>query len=569
MDKRMVLITMTGQDRPGIIAAVTAEVAAAGARIRDIEQTVTHTLLSLSLLIDFPPGESDRKPLIKDLLFLAKELGLDLDFQVLSEAEYRRKTTRHAYVVTIMGGEVSAQALARVSRILADHGVNIERIGKLTQGQLRCVEFLISTPPELEVKALTRKLLHAGASLGVDIAVQKESLYRRAKRLVVMDMDSTLIQIEVIDELARLAGVGEQVAAITERAMNGELDFDGSLRARVALLQGMPAAALEEVYRNIPLTPGARTLITVLKRLGFRTAVISGGFRFFTDRLKDDLGLDYAFANQLEIVDGVVTGNLVGRDRRRGAQGAAAGGDRRPRGDHPRPDHRHRRRRQRPADARQGRAGDRLQRQGAGARAGRHPHQPAEHRLDPLPARPLRAGDRRDRRVKLPAPLIAGRLLRRYQRFLADVELEGGRVVTAHTPNTGSMQQCAIPGYRVLISEASNPQRKLQIHPGADRGERPLGRHPHPPHQPGGGGRAAQRGDRRAGRLPGHPGSEIRRQPPRFLPGKGRGAHLRRGQERHPLLLRNHRLLPRRGHDPRPEAPARAAAGEGRRGTGR
>ncbi|AMV73201.1 phosphoserine phosphatase SerB [Desulfuromonas carbonis] len=313
MEKRMVLITMTGQDQPGIIAAVTEEVAAAGARIRDIEQTVTHTLLSLSLLIDFSTGESASKPLIKDLLFLAKELGLDLDFQVLSEAEYRRKTTRHAYVVTIMGGEVNALALARVSRILADHGVNIERVSKLTQGQLRCVEFLISTPPELDVKALTRKLLNAGASLGVDIAVQKESLYRRAKRLVVMDMDSTLIQIEVIDELARIAGVGPQVAAITERAMNGELDFDGSLRARVALLKGMPAAALEEVYRNIPLTPGARTLVTVLKRLGFRTAVISGGFRFFTDRLQADLGLDYAFANQLEIIDGVVTGNLVGQ----------------------------------------------------------------------------------------------------------------------------------------------------------------------------------------------------------------------------------------------------------------
>ena len=312
MNQRMVLVTMTGPDRPGIIAAVTAEVAAAGARIRDIEQTVTHTLLSLSLLIDFPTGESHRKPLIKDLLFLAKELGLDLDFQVLSEAEYRRRTTRDACVVTIMGGEVHAAALARVSRILADHGVNIERVTKLTQGQLRCIEFLISTPPELEVKALTRKLLHAGASLGVDIAVQKESLYRRAKRLVVMDMDSTLIQIEVIDELARIAGVGEQVAAITERAMNGELDFDGSLRARVALLKGMSAAALEEVYRNIPLTPGARTLVTVLKRLGFRTAVISGGFRFFTDRLQAELGLDYAFANQLEIKDGVVTGNLVG-----------------------------------------------------------------------------------------------------------------------------------------------------------------------------------------------------------------------------------------------------------------
>ncbi len=312
MDHRMVLITMTGPDRPGIIAAVTGQVAAAGARIRDIEQTLTHTLLSLSLLIDFPTGESDQKPVIKDLLFLAKELGLDLDFQVLTEAEYQSKTTRHAYVVTIMGGEVNALALARVSALLADHGVNIERVTKLTQGQLRCVEFLVAAPPELDVRALTRRLLQTGAGLGVDIAVQKESLYRRAKRLVVMDMDSTLIQIEVIDELARLAGVGTEVAAITERAMNGELDFEGALRERVALLRGLPATALEGVYRSIPFTPGAKTLVRVLKRLGFRTAVISGGFKFFTDRLKNELGLDYAFANQLEIVDGVVTGGLVG-----------------------------------------------------------------------------------------------------------------------------------------------------------------------------------------------------------------------------------------------------------------
>jgi phosphoserine phosphatase len=211
-----------------------------------------------------------------------------------------------------MGGEVNAKALARVSRILADHQVNIERITKLTQGQLRCVEFLITTPPDLDVKALTRKLLHAATSLGVDIAVQKESLYRRAKRLVVMDMDSTLIQIEVIDELARLAGVGAAVAEITERAMNGELDFQEALRARVTLLKGLEASALEQVYRNIPFTPGAKTLVRILKRLGFKTAVISGGFKFFTDRLKEELGLDYAYANELEIVDGIVTGGVVG-----------------------------------------------------------------------------------------------------------------------------------------------------------------------------------------------------------------------------------------------------------------
>lgn len=312
MDNKMVLLTLTGPDRTGIIAAVTGHIAEAGARIRDIEQSVTHTLLSLSVLIDFPTGESDQKPLVKELLFLAKELGLDLDFQVLSEAEYRRKTTRNAYVVTILGGEVNALALARVSHILAEHAVNIERISKLTQGQLRCVEFLITTTRELDVKTMTRKLLHTGASVGVDIAVQKESLYRRAKRLVVMDMDSTLIQVEVIDELARVAGVGEQVAEITERAMNGELDFSGALRERVALLKGLKAEALEQVYRNIPLTLGARNLVTILKRLGFKTAVISGGFQFFTDRLKADLGLDYAYANGLEIVNGIVTGQVAG-----------------------------------------------------------------------------------------------------------------------------------------------------------------------------------------------------------------------------------------------------------------
>jgi phosphoserine phosphatase len=308
----MILVTMTGPDRPGIIAAMTGHIAAAGARIRDIEQTVTHTLLSLSVIIDFTTGDSDQKPLIKDLLFLAKEWGLDLDFQVIDEQDYRRRSNRNAYVLTIMGGEVNAAALARVSAILAEHQVNIERISKLTQGQLRCVEFLATVPEAFDVKTMNRKLLHAGATLGVDVAVQKESLHRRAKRLVVMDMDSTLIQIEVIDELARIAGVGDQVARITEQAMNGEIDFNEALRQRVALLEGLSAEALEQVYQNIPFTPGARTLVRILKRLGYKTAVISGGFNFFTNRLKEDLGLDYAFANGLQIADGKVSGRLDG-----------------------------------------------------------------------------------------------------------------------------------------------------------------------------------------------------------------------------------------------------------------
>lgn len=313
MDNKMVLITLIGRDRPGILAAMTGCIAAGGARVRDIEQSVTHTLMLLSLLIDFPTGESDSKPLIKDLLFLAKELGLDLDFEVVEAEDYQRlQSSRYGYVLTMLGNRVDADALHKVASLLAGYRINIERINKLTRGQLRCVEFFINVPRDIDLKGMTRQLLTAGGGLGVDIAVQKENLYRRAKRLVVMDMDSTLIQIEVIDQLALLAGVGDQVAAITHRTMNGELDFSQALRQRVALLEGLPATALEQVYRDIPFTPGARNLVSILRRLGFKTAVISGGFDFFTDRLKDELGLDYAFANALEIIDGKVTGRVSG-----------------------------------------------------------------------------------------------------------------------------------------------------------------------------------------------------------------------------------------------------------------
>ena len=312
-DNKMVLITLIGPDRPGILAAVTGCIAEGGARIRDIEQSVTHTLMLLSLLIDFSAGESDQKPLIKDLLFLAKELGLQLDFEVVAEEDYQNlQSSRFGYVLTMLGDRVDASAVNKVASLLTDYRINIDRINKLTRGQLRCVEFFLNVPNNTDLKGMTRQLLAEGAGLGIDIAVQKENLYRRAKRLVVLDMDSTLIQIEVIDELARIAGVGEQVAAITERAMNGELDFQQALRERVSLLQGLPAEALEQVYRELPFTPGAKNLIRILRQLGFRTAVISGGFDFFTNRLKEELGLDYAYANALQIVDGQVTGQVDG-----------------------------------------------------------------------------------------------------------------------------------------------------------------------------------------------------------------------------------------------------------------
>ncbi|MDK2847266.1 MAG: phosphoserine phosphatase [Desulfuromonadales bacterium] len=312
MEDKMVLVTMTGPDRAGIIAAVAGCIAESGARICDIEQSVAHTMVSLSVLIELPEGMRDQKPLLKELLFRAKELGLDLDFEPVDPQSYQLRQSGCMYVLTMLGSEVNAEVLTRVGATLAVARVNIQRINKLTRGRLRCVEFVISVPDGLDIKELTRQLLNAGVGLGIDIALQKENLYRRAKRLVVLDMDSTLIQVEVIDELARLAGIGQQVADITHRAMNGELDFQQALCERVALLKGLSSEALEEVYRALPFTPGAKNLVRVLRQLGFKTAVISGGFSFFTDRLKEELGLDYAYANDLVIENGKVSGEVRG-----------------------------------------------------------------------------------------------------------------------------------------------------------------------------------------------------------------------------------------------------------------
>lgn len=308
----LILITMTGPDRPGVLATMSEQIAATrGAQIRDIEMTVTQRQMVLTLLLDLSAESASHKPLVKDLLFSAKELGLHLDFTVV-DAVQTPSSRGPLYVVTLLAAEISAAGLAAVAQVLVQNQANIERISRLTQGGLRCVELLVSAGDHLNLRQLKRELLQVGSGLQLDVAVQRESLYRRAKRLVVMDMDSTLIQIEVIDELARLAGAGAAVARITEQVMNGELDFRQSLQQRVAHLKGLSVAALEEVYRNIPFTPGARELVRILKRLGFRTAVISGGFGFFTQRLQQELGLDYAYANELEMIDGQLTGRTLG-----------------------------------------------------------------------------------------------------------------------------------------------------------------------------------------------------------------------------------------------------------------
>jgi phosphoserine phosphatase len=301
----MLLLTFTGNDAPGITAEITRILGKASARLLDIEQVVVQGFLTLGFAVELP----EREQALKDLLFAARGLGLELEYRELPPAP---APVRSRYVVTAIARELGPPALHAVAQALAEHGANIERIHRLSEGGLASVEFAVSL--EGDASALKLALLTAAGQSGFDCALQKESLLRRNKRLVVMDMDSTLIRIEVIDELARAHGVYEQVSAITRRAMLGELDFDQSLRARVSLLRGLDAQVLFEIAANLPLMDGAETLLRVLKRLGYRTAVISGGFSHAAEALQKRLGIDFAWSNTLEISpEGKLTGQVLGQ----------------------------------------------------------------------------------------------------------------------------------------------------------------------------------------------------------------------------------------------------------------
>jgi phosphoserine phosphatase len=306
-----VLVTVTGPDRTGVTATLTGILANEGAALFDIEQVVVQGQLTLCLLVGFP-GNRD---VLKELLFAAKELGMDLDFKPVAMSDDRAKartTEGQRYVITAIGRSLDATNLHAIASTLAASKANIEKIGRLSEGTLASVEIHAVLPADGDSEALKRALLSVATNAGFDVSLQRESLYRRSKRLVVMDMDSTLIRIEVIDELARAAGVLDAVSKITERAMHGDMDYDESLRQRVALLQGLDVGVLDRIAADLPLTEGAETLVRVLKRLGFSIAVISGGFSRAADVLKRRLGIDYAYSNVLEIVQGKLTGRVVG-----------------------------------------------------------------------------------------------------------------------------------------------------------------------------------------------------------------------------------------------------------------
>ena len=308
-----IVITVNGPDAPGIVSSITSILSENAVKIIDIEQIVIRKLILLSMMLDLRESKGGQISLLKDLLLEAKRLNVELDFKIASYDEHLQHDNNFMYAVTCLGEKITAQVVAQISNAIYSENVNIERITQLSQGELSCIEMIVKTDKTINVQDMTGKLLSISSDFGVDIAVQKENIFRRSKRLVVMDMDSTLIQVEVIDELAKSAGHGEEVRGITSKAMNGELSFNESLNKRVELLRGLDENVLDEIYHNIPFTPGAKKLVKILKKLGYKTAVISGGFTFFTDRLKNELGLDYAFANELEIKNGKLTGKVLGK----------------------------------------------------------------------------------------------------------------------------------------------------------------------------------------------------------------------------------------------------------------
>jgi phosphoserine phosphatase len=316
-----ILIHFSGQDRPGLIAELTAILASYDTCVLDIGQAVVHETLSLGLLVEIPSAESFRG--FQDALVAkSTELRLQVNFTPIAKTDlddWIASQGKDQFIVTILGRAISANHLARVSAIIAEHGLNVDRIERLS-GRLSlarhtpdanaCVQLTVVTGNSSSEASMRAAFLTAAHDLKIDIAFQRESIFRRNRRLFAFDMDSTLIEGEVIDELAKLAGVADEVMKVTESAMRGEIEFQESFRRRVALLRGLKEVRVRELLDTIPLVEGAEQLIGTLKMLGYKTAILSGGFHFFAQHLQTRLGIDYVFANDLDIADGMVTGEV-------------------------------------------------------------------------------------------------------------------------------------------------------------------------------------------------------------------------------------------------------------------
>jgi phosphoserine phosphatase len=320
--KEIVLINVSGEDKPGVTSAITEILAQYEANVLDIGQAVIHDNLTLGLLVEVPAA-FESSPVLKDVLFKAHELNMQVRFEPIEEAKYESWVSQQGkgrHIVTLLARRITSQQISRVTAIAARHNLNIDNITRLSgrvdlddqnEKTKACVEFSARGKPQ-DLAQLRSDFMELSAELDVDIAFQEDNLYRRNRRLVCFDMDSTLIEAEVIDELAKAAGVGGQVSEITEAAMRGELDFNESFSRRMALLKGLDESVLQSIAEQLPITEGAEHLISTLKELGYKTAILSGGFNYFGRYLQSKLGIDYVYANELDVVDGQVTGEVKG-----------------------------------------------------------------------------------------------------------------------------------------------------------------------------------------------------------------------------------------------------------------
>ncbi|MFC2529902.1 phosphoserine phosphatase SerB [Segatella oris] len=320
--EEQILIRITGQDRPGLTAAVMGILARYNARILDIGQADIHSTLSLGILIRIDDTHSGQ--VMKELLFKAEELNVNIGFAPISDDEYESWVDhqgKNRYILTVIGRSLSAKQIAAATKIIAEQGLNIDFIRRMTgrmsikhpeRNVRACIEFsLRGTPKDREL--MQSKLMHLASEQEIDFSFQRDDMYRRMRRLICFDMDSTLIQTECIDELAARAGVGDKVKAITERAMRGEIDFKESFTERVALIKGLDVSVMQDIAEHMPITEGADRLMSVLKRCGYKIAILSGGFTFFGEQLRRRYGIDYVYANELEIDEnGKLTGRYVG-----------------------------------------------------------------------------------------------------------------------------------------------------------------------------------------------------------------------------------------------------------------
>jgi phosphoserine phosphatase len=320
--REIILVRVTGQDRPGITAALSAVLARHNVNVLDIGQAVIHENLSWGMLIDIPQ-EAYSSPVVKELLFTAHELDLDIRFAPVTEEDYTRWADGRGiprYIITLLARHLNSSHIAWISETTRQYGLNIDLIQRLSgrpalnnldQTRQVAVEFWVRGEAA-DIGALRSAFLRGAQQLDADVAIQKDDFYRRSRRLVCFDMDSTLVQQEVIDELAMVAGVGDSVKAVTEAAMRGEISFRESFLQRVSMLRGLSADVFPAVAESLTITDGAHRLIATLKRYGYRIAILSGGFTYFAEYLQKRLDIDYVYANELEIEDGVCTGKVLG-----------------------------------------------------------------------------------------------------------------------------------------------------------------------------------------------------------------------------------------------------------------